>query len=358
MMRVTLTLLFGSALLLEAQTAAPMTEAAAKIAARISSLLPRHTTVSLEIQNLSPLPPAELSSFRKSLQDDLLKTGLETAGTPPDSRIRVTLSESSRGVLLVAEIFTGDTRQIAMLPWTLPPASQPKPKLNISKKLLRAQADPILDVLLTSDTDSQMLILSPDQLVSYRMMDGKWVPAATASLVLPHPMPRDPRGRLEAAAGGFRLYLPVATCAGSLQPQLRVSCSSGTQTWAGAPVRWVANRNLLESDLAKAPFYTTGAGFFTPVSAVAAWGSDIAEVANPCGTGPAVIASGASNDRDEVRAYEIVNGQAIPASEAMPLSGSVTALWPAELGQEATLVVRNSQTGDYEAFRLGLSCAQ
>jgi hypothetical protein len=40
------------------------------------------------------------------------------------------------------------------------------------------------------------------------------------------------------------------------------------------------------------------------------------------------------------------------------LPGPVTALWAAETGREVTLVVHNLQTGQYEASRLGLACAQ
>ena len=47
-----------------------------------------------------------------------------------------------------------------------------------------------------------------------------------------------------------------------------------------------------------------------------------------------------------------------PASDPLPLPGPVTALWPAETRSQATLVVHNLQTGEYEASRLGLACTQ
>lgn len=382
MLRVALALLFGLALRLEAQPPPPapsaaatnsgsLTEAAAQVAARMSSLLPRRAIVSLEIQNLAPLQAAEWLSFRNSLQDELRKAGLETAGTPPESRVRVTLSETSRGLLLVAEVLTGDNRQIVVLPWRLPPAAQTTPRIVITKKTLWAQPEQILDVLMTPNPDSQMLVLSANQIVSYRLMGEKWMPVATASLALPRPIPRDPRGRLEPTADGFRAYLPIATCSGTLQPQLRVTCSNATEPWADTHVHWVADRNTLESDGAQAPFFTSAGILFAmanghtqdrsgqPVTGSEDWGSDIAAIESPCGAGtPAVIASSASADQDEVRAYEVINGQANPASDALPLAGPVAALWPAEAHSEATLVVRNQQTGEYEASRLGLVCAR
>src|SRR5271168_3809572 len=107
MIRVTLALLFGSALLLPVAAQTPdqsMTSTAVQLAARTSSLLPRRATVSLELQNLTQVPGVQWSSFRKLLQDELRKAGVETAtaGTQPDSgvpsRVRITLSEHARGL--------------------------------------------------------------------------------------------------------------------------------------------------------------------------------------------------------------------------------------------------------------------
>jgi hypothetical protein len=79
MLRVGFALLFGwAATMLQGQTAG---DAAAQLASRISSLLPRGTTVSLEFQTLTPLSPAESSSFRGTLQDGLRKVGVEITAT-------------------------------------------------------------------------------------------------------------------------------------------------------------------------------------------------------------------------------------------------------------------------------------
>src|ERR1700687_4050216 len=120
MSRVVFGLLFWSILpcLVEAQS---MPEAAGQLAARISSLLQRRATVSLDFQNLTALAPAESSSFRSALEAELRKAGLAVATTQPEVRLRVTISENVHGLLLVAEVFTGDTKQVVMLPWIAPP---------------------------------------------------------------------------------------------------------------------------------------------------------------------------------------------------------------------------------------------
>jgi hypothetical protein len=349
MIRVTFVLFFGSVLLLAAQPLdqrpdQTMAEAAGQLAARISSLLTRHATVSLELQNLTPRPAGEWASFRHLLQDELHKAGLETTGTPPESRVRVTLSEDARGLLLIAEVFTGENRQIAMLPWNLPSSPQAKPRVTITNRILWAQPEPILDVLLV-DSDSEMLVLSTSKVASYRSMGDKWTPSATASLLLPRALPRDPRGKLEATAGGFYAFLPAATCTGAWNPELKLTCASGMANWPGtAGTHWVADRNVLEGD--------------APTASFEGWGSDWASIADPCGAGTVVIASSPNTEHDSVRAYLIRDGQATPSSDAMPLPGPVTALWPAESTRQATLVVHNLRTGEYEASRLGLACTE
>jgi hypothetical protein len=354
MIRVTLALLFGSVWLLPAQVVAqtpesPMASIAAQLAARTSSLVPRHATVSLDLQSLTLIPGVDWSSFRNLLQDELRKAGVETAGaataaTPPELRVRVTLSEDARGFLYVAEVFNGLNRQIIMLPWNPPSSSPAKPRIAITKKLLWAEPQPILDILLV-DSDSQMLVLSTDQIASSRIVGDKWTPFATASLVLPRPLPRDPRGRLEAISGGFEIFLPVATCTGAWNPELKLTCTSGIANWPGtAGTRWVADRNVLEGDATTPSFED--------------WGSDLASIADPCAAGTVVIASSSNSEHDSVRAYLIRDGQANPVSDPLPLPGPVTALWPAEAPRQATLVVRNLQTGQYEASRLAVACTQ
>ncbi len=356
MLRVAFALLFGTVL----GTAQTMTDTAAQLASHTSSLLPRHATVSLDLQNLSGLPAVEWSNFRGLFEAELRKAGIEVAaGTSAEPRVRITLAESARGLLFVAEITSGDKRQIAMLPWNLPPSPEEQPRMTLTKKFLWAQPEPILDVMLL-DSDTEMLVLSVSKVASFRLSSGHWTPGASASLVLPRPIPRDPRGRIESAPDGFRAYLPGATCTGVLEPDLKIICAPGNENWPDAQVRWITDRNLLESDAAKTPFYTTAHGF---VGGAEGWGSDIAPVnaGNDAGKDAGkddacggIIAS-SSSDHDGVRAYTT---QAVAESDALPLPGPVTALWSAETRGQVTLVVRNAQTGEYEASRLGLACSQ
>lgn len=358
MHRVAFALSFGL-ILMSPVEAQPLTETAGQLASRISSLLPRRATVSLDLRNLMNMPLDGWSSFRDQLQDALQKAGIQVAGTTaaqpdsrvPDTRVMITLSESAEGPLFVAEVIAGDNRQVAMLPW-MPPRAEARPRMTLVMRSLWEQPEPVLDVLLLS-SGAQMLVLSTSNVTSYQMTAGKWTFLSSAPLVLSRPMPRDPRGRILSTADGFRVYVPDATCTGTAQPALQLNCAPGNEIWDG--VHWVTDRNVLASDQAPGALYSP---IVPPASGTEGWGSDVAAVDNPCAQSAIVIADGNSSDHDQVQAFEIAGSLASAASEPVAVAGAVTALWPAETRGQVTVVVRDSQTGHYAASRLGLACAQ
>jgi hypothetical protein len=377
MLRVGLALLFGMpmATLVQAQS---MAEAAAQLAGRISSLVQRLTTVSFEFQNLTALTPAESSNFRAALREELRKNGLETtAAGQSEVLLRVTISENVRGLLFVAGLTRGDAQVSTMLAWNRPPPNERKPRVKISMQPVLDQAEAVLDILLV-DSGSQLLVLGPNKVSNYRLVAGQWTPTGIAGVSWARPLGRDPRGRLESSPTGFRVFVPGTSCNGTLQMDVKITCAPGNDIWPLNPrdptlsVRWATDRNLLESDSARKPFYSAAAGWFANsedrivdpagelLTGSEGWGSDISSMENPCGSGWMVLAAAAGDgaDRDQVQAYEVVEGQAVAASDAIFLPGPVTALWPAETGAQSTLVIRNSKTGNYEASRLGLACAE
>ena len=257
-------------------------------------------------------------------------------------------------MLLVAEILSGDSRQIAMLPFASTVSSQSRPRVTMSTTALWRQPEPVLDVL-EQDSGSRMLVLSPGSVTSYGLTGNRWTQTSTASLVLDRPMPRDPRGRLVPTVEGFQIFLPVASCIGSWNPEIKIECNAGTSVWPGTPgTHWLADRNVLvgEASASSLP------GSAAPGSTYDGWGSDWASIADPCNAGTLTVASSPNNDHDSIRAYVIRDGQASPVSDPLPVPGPVTALWPGAPGREATVVIHNLQTGEYEASRLGLACAQ
>src|SRR6202042_2627051 len=122
--------------------------------------------------------------------EDLRKSGLPMTATQPEVRARITISENARGLLLVAEGLTGENRTVIMQPWIAPPASETKPRITILRRPVWDQPEPVLDLLLLN-SESELLVLSTNALLAFRMADGKWMPTGVAALSLARPPARD-----------------------------------------------------------------------------------------------------------------------------------------------------------------------
>ena len=91
------------------------------------------------------------------------------------------------------------------------------------------------------------------------------------------------------------------------------------------------------------------------------WGSDLATVKTACGAGWQVLATTSEDGAaSSVRAYEFPDRDPIAVSAALdfPGAGTITALWTEAKADTAIAVVRNRETGSYEAFRLAVACSQ
>ncbi|MGA2277781.1 MAG: hypothetical protein ABSG00_09260 [Terracidiphilus sp.] len=97
-------------------------------------------------------------------------------------------------------------------------------------------------------------------------------------------------------------------------------------------------------------------GALKPVSGARDWGSDFAVLHPGCGAGTQIIASGSGEAlSDSLRAYELPAQEAVPASAALAVDGTVTALWSAPDGKSVFAVVR-SVTNEYEVDRVTATC--
>jgi hypothetical protein len=90
---------------------------------------------------------------------------------------------------------------------------------------------------------------------------------------------------------------------------------------------------------------------------VEGWGSDVAPI-QACSANPTVLATSAGNHEDALEAFEIAENELISVSDPMRLPGPVTALWPSETLGEVSVVVRNRETGMYEASRVAIACTE
>ena len=332
--------------------AQPIPDMAAQLASRISSLLPPPATVSVAFVN-SPAWP----EWPAALEEQLRKSGL-TPASPADHIIKITVSRNPRGPLLVAEIDAGAARQEILLPWT-PPSAVPRPRLRLRITPLITSTEPILDTLLT-DSGSSMLVLTPTHLTEYKRSSTGWTATTSTPLSLVRPIPRDPRGRVVNGTPA-RVELPGTTCA--------LECRPATLPWPLNPalqVRWAADRNYLESADRRISFYSAAADLFasttghivdrnnTAVPGTDTWSDDIAALDVSCARGTPILALVS----DQLQLFEVIGGAVSETSDALPLSGRLTALWPSETPAQATLVLYNPNTGSYEASRVDAACPQ
>jgi hypothetical protein len=89
------------------------------------------------------------------------------------------------------------------------------------------------------------------------------------------------------------------------------------------------------------------------------WGSDLTSVKTSCGAGwQVLVTSGDERNGDSVRAYEFPDRDPVAVSAAADFPGVITALWTEAKGDTTIAVVKNRETGSYEAFRLAIACSE
>jgi hypothetical protein len=290
--------------------------------------------------------------------------------------------------------------------------------LALRKTSLWAQDDPILDlaVLEENTAPTHIAVLDPQKVSLYRMLGGKWQPEQALEIVHAKPWPRDVRGRLIPAKDHLLdAYLPGVICHSSGSLPLTLNCRESDDPWplvagtlSGGTMSVFPSAGLSSGASTVVPqmraffapmrnFFTgaltPGIGKFTTVpkfysaallprekymlwlfasidgqvhmvdgvsdqATKLGWGSDLISVKTACGAGWQVLASSSRDaGEDSVRAYEIPDRDAVAVSVAIDFPGAITALWTEARSDTAIAVVRNRETGKYEAFRLALSCS-
>jgi hypothetical protein len=371
----------------------PLAELAKQIAA-IAGPGPAKLTV----KNRSGFPPEQLPALRQTLERDLLSYGVTPSSSAEVATvIRVTLSQNLQHELLIAEVQEGTEVKVVMVSTDPPSTAAPTSGAGVTlrKASLRAQEIHILDVDFVPVGDQRrMVVLEPDRIATYRQDAGKWIQDQSFDIVHSRPMPRDPRGRIVlqtnlASGAVFDAYIPESVCSASeSNGQLALSCTDSDDPWpiVSQKAFYNAARNYFTGVLVPGygtparPFYsaaeyarsagtvtlfseTTGQVLLydksTPriITGTRDWGSDIVSIPSTCSAGSLLLVSAAGDaPTDSVRAYEIPGKEAIPVSAPMPLDGSVMAMWPANDGATATIVIRKQQPLQYEAYNVSAVC--
>jgi hypothetical protein len=361
-------------------------------------------SISLTIRNNSSISVDEIPAIRRALLSGLSALGV-TVRPAADvaTTVRVTLSQSARQGLWVAEVQQGPEVRVAMVSVanTAPAAEPQGTPVLLRKTLLIAQTEPILDaerIALPSDAAAtqSLVVLSPEQIAIYHGGENTaaWVKGESLAIEHSRPYPREVRGRLQAAADGtFKAYLPGVVCSVSQQATstaFTISCSDSDDPWpvGSRSAFYNSGRNYFTGVTIPSaggdaqPFYSVAdlvgkRGAVTVLSEVGGqfrlfdgsgsralagsrdWGSDVAAVQSGCGGGAQLLAT-ASGDamQDSLLAYEVEGHEAIAVSPPLPLDGQVATMWPASGSPGVTIVLEREQPLQYEAYSVSLVCNQ
>ena len=375
---------------------APESQLAARIAA-----LTGPGVISLDVRNASSIAPSEVEEIRRGVTAILATSGVqvwqpEQAGI----EVRVVLSENLEDYVWVAEVHKGAAEPgIAMVSVSRPAAAllaENAPPLALHATNLVSRPNPILDAALLEGPPRRLLVLGTEAVGVYEWNSSQWTLAQVLPVHTDHSLPRDPRGRIVPARDHlFDAYLPGVACHSTNSNPITLDCQPSDDSWplqtpesklsaffsparnffTGAIVPGIGNQRSAP------PFYSAAAipranytlwvlsgvdgelhlldGINHQILTKVRWGSDIAGVAARCRRGWQVVASSAQPDGgDSLEAFEFPDHEPVAVSQKLTLNGNLTALWTARDGASATAVYRDSDSGNYEAVQLTLTCGQ
>ena len=254
----------------------------------------------------------------------------------------------------------------------------------------------ILDLAVVEGNPAHMIVLDSNGVVFYRLQDKHWEPEQSLTITHSHPWPRDLRGKLMLRKDHFfDAYLPGVFCRSTAGTPLAMTCYDGDNPWPigtglfSLDAFFTSSRNFFSGVLSPGvgkqtttpAFYSAAAlprdnytlWLFAAVDGqvhlldsitdqtvgTLGWGSNIAAVRSGCGSGWQVLATGREDGpSDALRAFEVRDHEPIAASPPLELNGSITALWTESGEASVVSVVRNSEAGRYEAYRLTLTCGR
>jgi hypothetical protein len=378
--------------------------------------------VALTVENRSSLSKRESEIVSDGLHAALERLGLRfVKPEQAAATVAISLSQNPNAYVWVAEIRQGDSKvliEVVSSPRIdgVVSAHDSVP-LSIRKIPVWAQEGRILDVLVLEDnaTPTHIAVLGPEDVSLYRLQGGKWQREQALALAHARPWPRDLRGRLIPGKDHLLdAYLPGVICRSTVGMPLALNCQESDDPWplvAGSAGGGVSANfpSVVTSNLPAIPqvggFFASTRNFFTGALAPGVgkfatvpkfysaaflprgkyvlwlfaavdgqihmvdgvsdqparlnWGSDVVSLRTACGAGWQVLAtSSGTSGSGSIRAYEFPDRDAVPVSTAVDFGATITALWTEAKGDTAIVVVKNHETGSYEAFRVAVACNQ
>ena len=377
--------------------------------------------VALTVENRSHLGKRDSEIIQNGLRSALQGLGIRfVKQDQAAASVAISLSENVTSYVWVAEIHRGAGESTVVMV-SAPSAegatsSHESVPLSLRKVSLWTQATPILDVAVLEEntTPTRVAVLDAEKVALYRLQSGKWNQEQALAIVHARPWPRDLRGRLIPAKDHLLdVYLPGVMCRSAAGTPLTLTCRETDDPWPLVPAA-LSGGTFSAFPSAASPqvaipavgaFYAPGRNFFTGALTPGAgrlttvskfysaaflprekyllwifagaegyvhivdgtsdqatkldWGSDLTSVKTSCGAGwQVLVTSGDERNGDSVRAYEFPDRDPVAVSAVVDFPGTITALWTEAKADTAVAVVRNRETGSYEAFRLAIACSE
>ena len=357
--------------------------------------------IAVEITNRSSLSSADVETIRRSLISDLASVGVRVWDPDQAAAVaRLTFSENLEDYVWVAAVQQGTSAPVISIISVPRPESTPSAQtvmpLSLHIASLIYSPDRVLDVAVLEGNPRKLLALGADAVTVYDFKDTHWAETQALNIARTRPLPRDPRGRIILRRDHpFDVYLPGLVCHSTSAAPLAMNCSPSDDPWP-----------LQTPDSSVSSFFSPAQNFFTGAlvpgvgkqksapafySAAAVprekyslwifagvdrqvhlldginqqtlekvpWGSDIAGVHASCRPTWQVLATTAGDEAtDSIQAFEFPDREPVAVSQKLNLNGKIAALWTAPTGNEAIVVYRSVDSGDYEAAQLNLTCSQ
>jgi hypothetical protein len=332
---------------ISAQNASQWSATANALAEKIAAAAGTPGSIAMSMANISSLSSTDASSAYDLIFAALRARKFQiTAGsTAPTSgvRVQVTFSEDASHYIWVAQLWTapGADARVVMVTAPRPAKSAARAAdVVLDAKLIWEQPGPILDFAMPINTDSTQTVLAllePRRLAFYSrtLTDWQLVRALDAP---PGRGSRDWRGHIDlshgAATGEARSF--NNECSGDFTRPSTILCTgngSNADSWISGAAQ-------------------------PPVKPIA--GGDAVSLGSLCDGHSLIVVTGGGDwtQPDTIQAQEIIAAAFVNSGNPISTDGPITAIWSGSAPGTARAVVRNLQTGNYEAYLVTSTCSQ
>ena len=341
--------------LLGAPMAAPMAghagtlaDSVQELARKIAASLPAQSAVSLGVQNFSSLMPDEVAQVEQALKAELQKLGI---GKPAEgfveAMVAVTLSENFKNFVWTAEIHVLDMDKVVLtvIPRPIGDGNIPEAMVvTIRSEKFWEGREHILDAATMNSPDGERLLLLLTVAGVSITRNGT---DAFPKFVFPsvQTVLRNPAGTLTQSGNEVTASMPQQICVFSLDPDGLSQCHP---TEGPSPGRVFQNLQVQS--------------LVPPASPHPEWGSQIQKIQSRCGSEAQFLVAGPGDftQTDFIQLFGSDLTEDQPAGK--PLSNRLTFPGPVmDLhadGTGARAIVRNLETGRYEANRISIECGR